>query len=214
MGRTSRAETFFSAEEQESVRQAVAAAEARTSGEIATMVVDASDAYPDGLVRATVLLAGMLALVLALALQHSTVWFYIPLVFVLYFPCQLLCRFVPLLCRPFVSRQRQRRAVRERAVRAFYEKGLHRTEAGTGVLIFVSLLERTVWILGDQGINERIEPGVWQELASELTLGIRSGSPCQALCRTIDRCGTLLATHFPPLSTRPNELPDTLLFDT
>jgi putative membrane protein len=210
---TSRAATFFSADDQESIRQAVASAEAHTSGEIATMVVDASDAYHDGTVRAAVLLAGMLALAVSLALQHSTVWFYIPVVFALYVPCHLLSRSVPVLCRPFVSRRRQARAVRERAVRAFYEQGLHRTRAGTGILIFVSLLERTVWILGDQGINARIEPGVWQELAGELSLGIRSGTPGRAMCRTIERCAALLAEHFPQQGGDRNELPDTLLLE-
>ena len=43
------------------------------------------------------------------------------------------------------------------------------------MLIYISVLERRVWILGDHGINARIQPNRWQELVDRLTLGIREG---------------------------------------
>ena len=87
--------------------------------------------------------------------------------------------------------------MRERCVHAFYEKGLHRTSGETGVLIFISVLERKVWIIGDRGINERIAPETWHELVRELTTGIREGRACTALCCVIGRCGAILTEHFP-----------------
>jgi len=203
-----RAADFFSIPEREQIRQAVHTAESSTTGEIATMVVDESDPYRDTVVLGAVMLAGFLALVASVLLDHITIWFYIPLVFALYFPCYILFARMPVLKRPLLSRQRISQTVRERALRAFYEKGLYRTRDATGILIFISLLERKVWILGDRGINSKITPDSWQGLALELSEGLREGSACAALCRVIDTCGVLLAEHFPPKADDANELSD------
>ena len=134
-----RAEEFFTSQEREQIRATVAQAEGGTSGEIATMVVDASDSYREAEILGAVLLSGLLAVVVAVAIHHVTIWSYIPLVVLLYFPCWYLFRLVPCLKLPFAGRGRIAEAVRERAVRAFYEQGLYRTRQETGILVFISL---------------------------------------------------------------------------
>ncbi|RNC67649.1 MAG: hypothetical protein ED859_13820 [Desulfuromonadales bacterium] len=205
------AEQFFSPDEREQIRAAVMAAEATTSGEIASMIVDASDCYREAEALGAVLLSGLLSVVVAVAIHHVTIWTYIPLVFVLYFPSRVVFRLVPRLKLPFVGRRRLVEAVRERAVRAFYEKGLFRTRHETGILIFISILERKVWILGDRGINEKIPPDFWQGLVGEMVRGLRDGRPCEALCSVIAGCGAELSRHFPRRSDDVNELRDTVL---
>lgn len=205
------AKGFFTDAERERIRQAVVEAEASTAGEIATMVIEQSDFYHDGEVLGAILLSGIGALIVAIASHHTTVWSYVPLVFLLFYPARLLFRAVPRLKLPFVNRRRLIHAVRDRAVRAFYEKGLYKTREETGVLIFISLLERKVWILGDRGINSRIAPHFWHGLAGDLTRGIRAGRGCEALCDVIGRCGAELARHFPRAADDRNELPDEVL---
>jgi len=129
----------------------------------------------------------------------------------LYFPMFALLRAVPRLKLSFVSSVRQAEAVRERALRAFYEKGLYRTREETGILIFISLLEHKVWILGDRGIDRKIPPGSWQSLADKLAVGIRSGQAADALCRVIGACGDELSRHFPRRGDDRNELPDDVI---
>jgi putative membrane protein len=206
-----RAADFFSIPEREQIRQAVHAAESATTGEIATMVVDESDPYRDTVVLGAVMLAGFLALVAAVLLDHITIWFYIPLVFALYFPCFILFARMPILKRPLLSRQRISHTVRARALRAFYEKGLYRTRDATGILIFISLLERKVWILGDRGINSKITPESWQGLARELSIGLRENNACEAFCSVIGKCGAVLVEHFPHKADDTNELPDEVI---
>ncbi|AJE03418.1 TPM domain-containing protein [Geobacter pickeringii] len=206
-----RADTFFTPAEGEQIRQAVAAAETATAGEIVTMVVDSSDTYRESETLGATLLAGFVAIVIAVAMHHVTIWSYIPMVFMLYFPCRLLFRSVPRLKLSFVGRRRLHEAVRERAVRAFYEKGLYRTRGATGILIFISLLERKVWILGDRGINEKIAPHFWNEIAVTLTKGLREGEGGAALCRAIAACGAELSRHFPRAADDTDELPNDLL---
>lgn len=199
---------FFTPQEQEQIRQAVAAAEQTTSGEIATMVVARSDSYREAITLGAVLGAATLALIIAVIIQHITIWSYLPLTMALFFPLRLLVSRIPLLQRPFITAARLNEAVRERAVRVFYEKGLYRTKDETGILIFISLFEHKVWILGDRGINARIPAESWGNLVQTLTAGIRAGRAATALCDVISRCGEELAEHFPRGADDLNELPD------
>lgn len=204
-------EEFFTPEEQERIRQAVIRAETDTSGEIATMVVSRSDSYREAETLASVLGAALLAFLVAIATQHVTIWTYLPMTLLLYVPARRFVAVVPALKRPFISTLRLREAVKERAVRAFYEKGLYRTKDETGILIFISLFERKVWILGDRGINERIPVDTWQNLVAILTKGIREGHSCDSLCLVIELCGNELSRHFPASCLNLNELPDELI---
>lgn len=205
------AEDFFSAAEKEAIRGAVAEAERHSSGEIATMVVWESDRYREAETLGALLLAALIALVVAVATHHVTIWSYIPLALLLFLPCLYLFRRVPRLKLPFVGPKRLLEAVGERALVAFYQQGLYRTRDETGILIFISLLEHKVWILGDRGINEKIPPGYWKSLADQVAAGIRSGHAADSLCRVVAECGTKLAQHFPRRADDSNELPDEII---
>lgn len=202
---------FFTLAEQEQIRLAVAGAEKTTSGEIATMVVPRSDSYREAVILSAVLGAATIALIIAVISHHVTIWSYLPLTMILYFPLHLLVSSVPALQRPFIAPSRLHEAVKERAIRAFYEKGLYRTRNETGILIFISLFERKVWILGDRGINSKIPAEAWGELVQTLTAGIREGRAAVALCQVINRCGAELARHFPREADDSNELQDEIL---
>lgn len=211
---------FFSQAEKEKILQAVADAESSSSGEIAIMVLPESDRYREAEDLGALLLAGLVALVICVALHYVTVWtyldyftiwVYIPLVSLLFFPSLLLFRRFPRLKISFAGRLRQAEAVRVRALIGFYENGLYRTEGETGILIFISLLEHKVWILGDRGINEKIPTGYWESLAGELATGIRSGQAAETLCHVVAECGAELARHFPRSHGDRNELPNEIL---
>jgi putative membrane protein len=205
------AKNYFSPEEKERIRLAVSAAEEHTSGEIVIMVVERSDSYREAGILGAVLCAALVALILAVASHHVTIWTYLPLTLLLYYPSHLLVSTVTQLQRPFIANKRLSEAVRERAVRAFYEKGLYRTLEETGILIFISLFERKVWILGDRGINARIPQESWQQFAHAISTGIKDGQACDALCTVIGTCGEVLARHFPQKPGDTNELPDDVI---
>ncbi|HEY3307215.1 MAG TPA: hypothetical protein VGJ93_02055 [Desulfuromonadaceae bacterium] len=209
--KNNKARHFFNKQEKNRIRLLVKEAERLTSGEIATMVVDESDSYREAEILGAVLLSSLLALIIAIAIHHITIWTYIPLVCLIYFPLFWIFRRFPGLKLSFVSRRRIEEAVRERAVSAFFSKGLYRTREETGILIFISLLEHKVWILGDRGINALIEPESWRSFADELAKGIRDGHACEALGSVVQKCGTILAEHFPRRSDDTNELPDELI---
>lgn len=230
-----RSETFFSEEENSRIKAAIGAAESETSGEIVAMIVDRSDSYREAEILGATLTAALMAFLLEIAIQFAafrystagwgqggrleaelilygvSVWTYIPLVILLFFPLRYLFSRWEKLKLNFVGRKRIEEAVRERAVRAFYEKRLYRTRDETGILIFLSLLEHKVWILGDRGISKKIPHDQWKELARELAAGLKEGRACDALCKVISSCGEILADHFPKRPDDINELSDEVI---
>lgn len=199
---------YLSPEHQATVLAAVREAESRTSGEIVPMLVAQSDDYREAAAQAAAVMAALLALVVSLAVRDTSVWLFLPTAFILYFPALAMIRRLPWLKLAFTPTGRVNELVRLRAIRAFYDRGLHRTREENGILIFISLLEHKVWILGDRGINAVIPSERWIALASGLSAGIRDGRTADALVATIAEVGEILQQHFPRRSDDTNELPD------
>jgi len=89
--------TFFTQKEKERIQATTNGVESRTIGEVAVMVVDSSDHYPEAEVTGGVLLGSLLSLWITASYFHSSVWWYVPLSFLLFFPSRLLFRKVPAL---------------------------------------------------------------------------------------------------------------------
>lgn len=101
-----------------------------------------------------------------------------------------------------------------RARRAFAEHGLTRTAARTGILVFVTLLERRVVVLADEGIHRRLAPGEsWGQVVDLVLEGLRSGRAAEGLEAAVRRCGEILAAHVPAPPRNVNELPDALVLE-
>jgi len=111
----------------------------------------------------------------------------------------------------FIGLKRKELTVMQRAIRAFYEKGLYKTKKNTGVLFFLSLLERKVWVLADSGINEKIDQATLNRFANIVSQGIKDGNAYEALCTAIKEAGTLLEKHFPITPGDIDELPDEVM---
>ncbi|MFH1029396.1 MAG: TPM domain-containing protein [Pseudomonadota bacterium] len=201
---------YLSTDQQATIKAAVMKAESRTSGEIVPMLVAQSDDYREAAAQTAVIMAAALALAVSLALHDTSVWCFLPTAFVLYFPLLTVVHRLPLLKLALTPARLVSEIVRLRAIRAFHERGLHRTREENGILIFISLLERKVWILGDRGINAVIPAERWIALASGLTAGIRDGRMAEALVTTITEVGDILRQHFPHRAEDTNELPDLL----
>jgi len=201
-----RRDRFFTEEEKGRIEDAIRQVEKGTIGEVVVMVVDRSDPYPEAAVIGGILAGSLFSLILTVYYFHSSLWAFIPLSLLFFFPSFYTFHKFPLLKTPFIGLERKERAVMERAVRSFYEKGLYRTRRNTGVLFFLSLLERKVWILADRGIYERIDQETLDRFARNISQGIKAGQACEALCRAIKEIGELLAIHFPVTPGDTDEL--------
>lgn len=206
------AETFLTPKEQEKITETVQRMERITSGEIVPMVVTTSHDYPlaaaTGGFFLTTPLAALLTSLLGsyLWIGSQNMWLFLAFFAALYFPLRALVNTNLFLKRLFLSGNQVQEEVEEAAIKSFYGEELYRTRDENGILIFVSVLEKKVWIIGDRGINEKIEPELWQDIVSELTEGIKTGNQCDALCQAITRVGNVLRHHFPTKDDDTDEL--------
>ena len=205
------ARRFFTGEERDRIEKAVDTAEQQTSGEIVPMIVGASARYAE--VELAGIIAGLLIGTAAALFWHDPwgrieIQLLLPLVgAALGF---ILCR-IPAIKRRLIPKARADEAVDARALAAFTANGLHHTRAHTGILILASLLEHRVEVLADRGINEKVQPGTWDEVVRILTAGLKSGDACNAFCQAIEKCGKILGEHFPRAADDRDELADKLI---
>jgi putative membrane protein len=197
------AKEFLSEDERARVSAAVAEAEKRTVGEIVVMIVSASDHYPMANVTGAAAFAFALGLLLTpliggwLWIGSQNLWLFIGLFTVFFIFFHAVIRRTLWLKRYFISRKEINAEVKEAAVTHFFNHGLYRTRDKTGVLVLISVFERRVWVLADQGINASVAEGQWDEIVKMITDGIKQKRPADAICAAVEKIGDLLEAHFP-----------------
>ncbi len=211
---------FLTEDEQQEVIRSVQEAEKITSGEIVPMVVSTSYHYPLANVIGALLFSLTLAIIVTLAVSIRKMWlvpnrydmWIFPAVLALSFPLfhEFIKRLV-FLKRLFISAAEIDEEVEEAALTSFYRKGLGNTRDKTGILIFISVFERKVWVLADEGINEKVDTGTWQEIVDIVTLGIKEKRQGPALCNAVKRCGELLERNFPIKPDDTDELDNLII---
>ncbi len=206
-----KADQFFTGVEKEKIRNTTRDIETRTIGEVAVVVFDSSDPYLDAEAVGGMLMGSLLSFVVTFFFFHASLWWFIPFNFLCFFPSRYLVRKIPAAKFVFIGARRKDHAVEQMALRVFYEKGLYKTKNNTGVLFFLSLLERKVRILADKGIHEKIGQETLDMFARTVSQGIKEGRACDALCKAIEDAGSLLARHFPVTPGDINELPDDVI---
>jgi putative membrane protein len=214
----------FSPENLERVNNAIKKAERKSTGEITVSVIKESYDY-----AAQELMFGIFAglvyfLIMMLCIHRvepviqSMFWDYSPhyllafygfssflVIFIFY-----LIGNIPFMDRLIVSRKLMQKKVNERAVRHFMESGVYNTKDRTGILIFISILEKRAELLADRGISKKIPQHKWDSIMDHLIQGIKSNQFIDHIQEAISECGELLAHHFPVDPDDRNELCDDL----
>ncbi len=100
----------------------------------------------------------------------------------------------------------------DRAAYWFSELKMHQTEQRNGVLFYLAINDRKFAILGDIGINAKVENDFWDS-TKELVLGFfKEGKYAQGLGVGIIQAGLQLQKYFPYQSDDVNELSDEISF--
>jgi putative membrane protein len=211
--------------EKKQISEAVQQAESRTSGEIATAIIGQSYDYAIYELLSA-LLTGLIYSVVILSFSaeiqawlQGLVWnyniylltgFYIFSTFFVILLVYLLTN-IPAIDRLIVPKRIQETWVKRRAGQHFWESGVAHTKDGTGILIFISVLEHRVELLADSGIAAKVEPERWQKIVNEVIEGIKQKNLAAKLCEAVHDCGDLLAKDFPRLQNDQNELSDNIV---
>jgi putative membrane protein len=96
-------------------------------------------------------------------------------------------------------------------MQAFVEEEVFDTRDRTGILLFVSLREHRIEVLGDAGINQQVDPDDWVEVVARIQRGIQNDNLTEGLVEAIEMCGQLLERKGVDLrADDENELTDTV----
>ena len=210
------------------VSAAIAAAEAKSDGEIIAIATDLSDSYHDvGLhyaALATFLvigafaalpqcLAGIYELIngwtagpslreqLTLLLLLALFGFVAVLLTLKHMPLRLALT-------PHATKTRR---VRRRAIMLFKTGAERRTVGRTGILLYLSAGERRAEIVADEAILAVTTPETWGEAMAALLTEVKAGRPGDGIVAAVSLIGAVLAEHFPRDNADLNEIPDKLI---
>ena len=103
--------------------------------------------------------------------------------------------------------------VLDRASWIFKRIGMHETAERNGVLFYLAVTNRKFAIIGDQGINSKIEKDFWNDIKVTVKKHFNEGRFTEGLIEGIGMTGTQLKVHFPFRKDDINELPDDISFE-
>lgn len=113
--------------------------------------------------------------------------------------------------RLFTPTVQMREEVYSRAREIFFDRRIHHTRSGSGVLLYVSLLERRAAVIADQRVLDQLGQQQIDELCSELTRRLQEANVIDALCDTVQLAGQHLSRVLPRGDDDVNELADALV---
>ena len=103
--------------------------------------------------------------------------------------------------------------VEQRSLTVFNKLKLNETKLRNGVLIYLAVKDRKFAILGDEGINNVVENGFWNDVKDMMLSHFKEGNFTEGLEQGIIRCGEKLKTYFPYQTDDTNEIPDDISYE-
>jgi putative membrane protein len=218
----------LSAEDHAKVSAAIAAAEAKSDGEIIAIAADQSDAYHDVGLHYAVLVLFLVLAFFAIWPHQLELWWtrlmgwtaepslrqlltlLLGFALLKFLTVLFILKWRPLrmLLTPGSTKTRR---VRRRAVMLFKTGAERRTIGRTGILIYLSMAEHRAEIVGDEAITAVTTPETWGEAMAALIKDVKDGRPGDGIVAAVGLIGEVLATHFPKTSEDSNEIPDKLI---
>ncbi len=98
----------------------------------------------------------------------------------------------------------------DRAAFVFEKLEMHKTEQRNGVLIYIAMEDKKAAILGDVGINSKVEPGFWDSTMQEIIFHFKNQLYDEGIMAAVKRAGEELQKHFPISAEDRNELSNTV----
>ena len=96
----------------------------------------------------------------------------------------------------------------ERALEVFAKLEMHKTKLRNGVLFYLATQDRKFAIVGDQGINQMVKEGFWDEIKKVMDTHFAQKEFTLGLSKGILMAGEQLKAHFPYQSDDKNEISD------
>lgn len=211
------------------VSAAVSEAEKSSDGEIVTIAAEKSDSYHDVGLHYAVLAMLLVPAVGGLLPQSVVDWamgfmrgwnetvargtlmaFLFALLAVTFLIVRYALAYMPLRMALTPGSTKARR-VRRRAIELFRVSADQKTIGRTGVLLYLSLLERRAEIVADKAIDDLVDSDVWGEAMAALIENVKAGRPGEGMAKAVEQIGRVLVQYLPKTAEDTNELPDRLI---
>ena len=195
----------LSPEERNRIEAAVTAAEKHTCAEFAVVVAGASDEYALFPLLWTGLLALLTGGIIAIAAPMMSVGMSFTIQAGVFIAAGLLLHLGslrPRLASPSLQREYAARMARLQFASLVNE----RTRGDVGLLLFLSLAERHVEILVDNGISGRIPQTAFQNIIDRFIKDVHHGKIAGGFIAAIEGCTLVLQQHFPARPDKPDEI--------
>lgn len=220
-------ERFLSEEDKQRVNDAVVEAEKGTSAEIVPVLTDASGSYDRG-EDLFGMLCAVVAVIIAWSLfqkadptapwstpENPVLHYSLPHVIVTMIAAFIvgvvLASRLWFIRYLFTSRAEMIDCVRRGADVAFHRLGIRRTKDATGVLIYVSVFEHMVHVVGDGAVAEVLTEDDYAAVRDAVIDGFRRGDRVGGLCAGIAEAGNRLSAVLPKPEGNEDELPNELV---
>ena len=112
---------------------------------------------------------------------------------------------------PFIAKLEMEEEVDRAAAAAFQQNRLRNTQDSTGILIYISLYEHQVRILGDDAISDKLIHKDWNNICETIIKGFKEKQYTSGIVEGINLSGKLLAEHFPVKADDKDELANELI---
>lgn len=114
--------------------------------------------------------------------------------------------------RVFVEAKCKEENILDRAAYQFKQLKMHETALRNGVLIYLAIEDRKFAIIGDSGINEKVESDFWESTKDLMASYFKKSEMANGVKHGIAKVGEQLKTLFPYDKDDINELPDEIVF--
>ena len=188
----------------QAIGDAVRELEARSAAELVVEVRARSGSYAHADARFAALLA-LVSLAVVVYMPVTVPPMTVLLDPVAFFALGLgLARWLPGVRRAFTRKRERLEAVRTQAAALFHERGIGNTSEETGLLLYVSLLERRMEVLADRGLLRKVNANEWNAAIAALH-GNRAIGP-DTVIAAIKALAAILARDVPAGETNADEL--------
>ena len=198
---------FFDADGEKALTRAVCDVEASSCAEVVVVVRRSSGSYlhADLLTGAV---AGFVALAFLLfsPWPFATAWVLLDPLIVFVLSAWAGSKSATLR-RAFTSVGERRGRVETHARAAFVERGVGVTSRRTGVLVYVSILERASCVVADQGVRAAVPEEEWNAAVGAIEAAAKRGRAVD-VATALATTKALLARALPRSADDVNELPD------
>lgn len=202
------ARPFLTDASRKALADAVHAVEGRSSAELIVAVRPRSAAYLHAALLAGIFAGyATLAVLLFSSWEFGLAWFLVDPVVAGALAVLAALR-IPALTRLLTRRAARRERVQAAARSTFLEKRMHRTTGRTGILLYISLLEREAAVVVDLGVEALAETEVWRKAVASIEEVVRHGGGGGEVAERIRGLGEILAPALERSHADVDELPN------